>query len=147
MLHKRLARFAMVGLIAATAAGLVSAPASAGPVGVDSGCRFVLSKVTANRLQEAPVDETYLRINTTDTGNVRFHEGETHLAADFGNTTVTTEFIATGGAINVKVFEADWPTADELLGSFNVFCTPGHYTQTVTGFGSNYDVVFDVVVA
>jgi hypothetical protein len=148
MFHKRLSRLALAGLLAAgTITGVMATSAAAGPIGVQDGCKFVLSKVTGNRLQEPPVDEIYLRIGAEYTKTVKFREGETHLASEFGNAAQTTEFIAAGGSIAVSVFEADFPSADDHLGSFPVFCNPNHYTQTVTGFGSNYDVVFDVVVA
>lgn len=148
MLHKRLVRAALSGLIAAGAAvTFMAAPASAGPIGVDAGCKFVLSKVTANRLQEAGADEIFLRIGKEYTKTVKFREGETHLASEFGSSAQTTEFIEVGGFTGVSVYESDWPSADELLGTFAVYCNPNHYTATVTGFGSNYDVVFDVVTA
>lgn len=148
MFHKRLTRLALAGLlVAGSAAGIMATPASAGPIGTQSGCRLVLAEVQGNRLQEPPADEIYLRIGTEYTKNVKFREGETHLASEFGNANLTTEFIPTGGFTAISVFEDDWPSADENLGSFAVFCNPGHYTVTVTGFGSNYEVVFDVVVA
>ena len=148
MFQTRLARLALTGLLAAGAAVAVMAtPASAGPIGVNAGCKFVLAKVTANRLQEPNQDEIYLGIGSDLTKTVKFQEGETHLASEFGSTAQTTEFIANGEFIGVSVHEADWPSSDENLGGFAVFCNIGHFTRTVTGFGSNYDVVFDVVLA
>ncbi|HZM75477.1 MAG TPA: hypothetical protein VFC19_07105 [Candidatus Limnocylindrales bacterium] len=151
MFHMRLARMPRVvvaGLIAAGAAvSLMATPASAGPIGVDAGCKFVLASVKANTLQEANADEIYMKIGNDYTKTVKFREGETHLASEFGSAAQTTEFIAVGGSIVVSVFEADWPSQDEHLGSFSVFCNPIHDSEPVTGFGSNYDVVLDVVVA
>ena len=148
MFHKRLARLVLAGLlIAGSAAGLMATPAAAGPIGVQAGCRFVLAEVKGNRLQEPPADEIYLRIGAEYTKTVKFRESETHLASEFGSTAQTTEFIPDGDRIAVSVFEADFPSADDHLGSFAVFCSPGHYSVPVTGFGSNYLVVFDVVLA
>jgi hypothetical protein len=148
MLHKRLVRAALSGLIGAAAAfTFMATPVSAGPIGVDAGCKFVLSKVTANRLQEASADEIFLRIGKEYTKTVKFREGETHLASEFGSAALTTEFIDAGGFTGLSVYESDWPSEDEHLGTLAVFCNPGHYTVGVTGFGSSYEIVFDVVTA
>jgi hypothetical protein len=147
-MFRTLARLTLAGLLTAGAiAGATAMPASAGPIGVTAGCRFVLSEVKANRLQEANADETYLYIGSTYTGKVKFHEGETHIASEFGTAAQTTEFIESGGRILVAVYESDFPSSDEQLGGFAVYCTPGHYSPTVNNFNSNYVIVFDVVVA
>jgi hypothetical protein len=163
MFHKRLTRLATTGLLAGlltagavvgTTAGPASAgpasagPASAGSVGVQAGCRFELVKVTANELQENRHDEIYLRIGDEYTKTVTFREGETKFAPDFGTAAQTTEFIPLGGRISVGVGESDFPSGDELLGTFSVDCGElDTLTATVTGFGSNYDIVYDVVPA
>ena len=148
MFHKRLARIVLAGLIATGAAvSVMATPASAGPIGVQAGCKFILSKVTANHLQEANADEVFMQIGTDYTKSVKFREFETHLASEFGSAAQTTEFIAVGGYIFVVVWEDDWPSANDQLGGFVVYCTPGHYTPTVDNFSSDYTIEFDVVVA
>jgi len=148
MFDKRLARLVLAGLIAAGAAlSVMATPASAGPIGVDAGCKFILSKVTANRLQESGADEVFMQIGNDFTKSVKFREGETHLASEFGSAAQTTEFIAVGESVFVVVWEDDWPSANDQLGGFLVFCSPGHYTPTVDNFSSDYEIVFDVVVA
>lgn len=175
MFHKRIARAAIGVLLAAGAAVTVmaapaqastsasapaqasastsasasaSAPAqaSAGPVGVASGCRFQLAKVIGHELQESAGDEIYLRIGDEYTARVGFKEEEdVHNGTDFGNFEQISESIPAGGRISVGVAEWDWPGGDELLGSFFVTCTVGHFSNTVTGFGSQYEIVYDVV--
>jgi hypothetical protein len=152
MFHKRLARLVLAGLIAAGVTNVIAGPASAspgpaGPIGIEAGCKFVLSEVKANRLQESAADEVFMQIGRDFTKSVKFREGETHLAPEFGTAAQTTEFIEVGGSILVVVWEDDWPSPNDQLGGFQVFCSPGHYTPTVNNFTSNYVIVFDVVVA
>ncbi len=149
MTIKRIAALLLAGAAATTALSAISlgSPASAGPVQIQSGCRFELTLLTANELQEANKDEIFLRIGDEDTRTIGFVEDQSRAAGDFGNADLTTEFIPSGGRISVQVWESDWPSADELLGSFWVACTAGSFVNDddVDRFGSDYDVAYRVI--
>jgi hypothetical protein len=150
---KRMNTFKRIALAGTAACGMVTlglvSPAVGGPVQIQAGCEFRLVLVKANELQESDGrDEIFMDVGDDQTQVVRFTEGQTRLGSEFGGAAQTTEFIAQSGRIGVTVRENDWPSQDENLGGFAVYCNStalGRHTQTVTGFGSDYDVTFDVI--
>ncbi|HEU4422740.1 MAG TPA: hypothetical protein VFR67_09405 [Pilimelia sp.] len=147
---KRLTRAAVTALLAAGAAagvaGVAAAPASAAPIeAAASGCIVQVTLVKAWNLQEPPQDEIYLRVGSSYTSTRSFVEFQERPGADFGD---VTEFVALGASLPIAVWEADWPSADEHLGTIYVPCTgvAGSDSKHVTGFSSNYEVWYRVSV-
>lgn len=48
--------------------------------------------------------------------------------------------------VNIQVIERDFPSADDILGSFNQSCVAGNYTQQATNFGALYELDYTVTV-
>jgi len=144
---KRLTRAVFTTALAAAAfAGAVAAPASAAPVkAATTGCIAEITLVKAWNLQEPPKDEIYLRVGSSYTSTETFVEFQQRLGSEFGD---VTEFVALGGSLRISVFEADWPSSDEHLGTFYIPCTgvAGSDSEHVTGFSSDYEVSYRVSV-
>ncbi|HEV2778631.1 MAG TPA: hypothetical protein VGX25_04450 [Actinophytocola sp.] len=131
-------------LLGAGAAALAANPAGADPVGVASGCIITITQVQALDLQESSKDEVYFTLGGTRYPNggaeVPFTYLATHPGADFDSPSV---FVPAGGYTTLSGFEADWPSADDSLGSARLTCTSSSPVDLVTSY-SRYRVWFGI---
>src|SRR5262245_13330903 len=132
------AGLALAGAAAATAAPAQAAPAAAAQPQV---CNLRVTSLEAKDLQEPPRDEISLKLGSDVTNVGTFVDDQTKSGSEMGNPNI--DFV---GSVNVKLIERDFPSADDVLGSFSQSCNAGNHTKVLTGAGSIYELKYTVSI-